>query len=53
MVGKSQYWNKDSEIEFNRNLVDKEIDITQMALLVDQNSGRPKEKRKIVKMVNS
>ena len=52
LVGKSDFWNKNSELEYNPTLVEGDLNVSQMALLVNQDNGRPKEKRKIVKMVN-
>ena len=52
LVGKSNFWNKNLELKYSPTLVEEDLNISQMALLVDQDNGRPKEKRKIVKMVN-
>ena len=51
VVGKSNFWNKEKEFIYSENMVTGNSDVTQMALKINPGSGKPKEKREIVKMV--
>jgi hypothetical protein len=53
VVGKSDFWNKGKEFIYSENMVTGNIDVTQMALKINSDCGKPKQKRKIVQMVRN
>ena len=53
VVGKSNFWNKNKEFRYSENMVTGNIDVTQMALKINSDGGKPKEKRKIIQMVGN